>query len=81
MRNLLLVINMLGAIDPQQLRTLTRAVPPALHAMTEPAEPPGLWTLISGFLWNRDIRRALAVSSNLLKTIGKQLAAPRAEQN
>jgi uncharacterized protein YjgD (DUF1641 family) len=76
-RNLLLVINMLGTIDPEQLRALTRAAPQALKATAEQPEPPGLWKLLSEFLWNHDIRRGLLAFKMLLETFGSNLATPK----
>ncbi len=75
-RNLLLMINLLGAIDPEQLGTLTRAVPQALEATAPEAEPPRLWRLLTRFLWNRDIRRGLSAFSSVLETFGRNLATP-----
>jgi uncharacterized protein YjgD (DUF1641 family) len=79
-RNLLLVINMLGTIDPEQLRALTRAAPQALKATAEQPEPPGLWKLLSEFLWNHDIRRGLSAFKMLLETFGRNLATLKREK-
>ena len=76
LRNLLLLVNLLGAIEPEQLSRLTRTVPLALNAATQPTEPPGLWNLLSGFLWDRDIRRGLSAFKTLLQTFGRNLAPP-----
>jgi uncharacterized protein YjgD (DUF1641 family) len=79
-RNLLLVINMLEAIDPEQLASLTRAVPQALNVTAQQQQPPGLWKLMTRFLWNRDARRSLSVINGLLEAFGRNLAAPNAEK-
>jgi uncharacterized protein YjgD (DUF1641 family) len=73
-RNLLLVVNLLGAIDPERLGTLTRAVPPAVAATAAQAEPPGLWKLLTHLFWNRDMRRGLSAISASLEVFGRTLA-------
>ena len=74
-RNLLLVANALGDIDPDHLAALTRPIPGAIRAMGSPQKkPPGLWKLGVGFLFDRDIRRALASGAALLRVIGRNLA-------
>jgi uncharacterized protein YjgD (DUF1641 family) len=72
-RNLLLLINTLGEIDPALLSDLTRAVPKALvQANAEERKPPGLFKLMSTF-WNKDFRRGLAAFNDLLVTFGRNL--------
>jgi uncharacterized protein YjgD (DUF1641 family) len=79
-RNLLLVFNMLGAIDPEQFGMLTRAIPPAVKAMAEQSESPGLWKMTSGVLGNNDVRRGLSAFFALLKAFGGNLATPNTEE-
>jgi uncharacterized protein YjgD (DUF1641 family) len=72
-RNLLLLVNTLGEIDPALLSDLTRAVPKALvQANAEERKPPGLFKLMSTF-WNKDFRRGLAAFNDLLVTFGRNL--------
>lgn len=72
-RNLLLLVEALGAIEPSLLSDLTRAAPKALvQANAEETKPPGLVKLISTF-WNRDFRRGLAAFNDLLVVFGKNL--------
>ena len=78
-RNLMLLVNMLGAIDPEQLGSLTRAVPQALKATAEHREPPGLWNLMSGLLWNRDVRRSMSALTLLLEKLGSNHASPKGD--
>jgi uncharacterized protein YjgD (DUF1641 family) len=74
-RNLLLLVQTLGEIDPVLLSDLTRAVPKALvQAHAEENKPPGLFKLLSTFL-NKDFRRGLAACNDLLVTFGKNLSA------
>jgi uncharacterized protein YjgD (DUF1641 family) len=72
-RNLLLLVRVLGEIEPALLSDLTRAVPKALvQANAEETRPPGLFKLVSTF-WNRDFRRGLAAFNDLLVIFGKHL--------
>jgi len=70
----------LGTIDPEQLRALTRAAPQALKATAEQPEPPGLWKLLSEFLWNHDIGRGLSAFKMLLENFGSNLATPKRDK-
>jgi uncharacterized protein YjgD (DUF1641 family) len=74
-RNLLLVVNMLGAIDPDVLRAFTQGVPQAFKLMVREPEPPGLWRLIKDFLWNQDFRHGLAALNTMLETFGRSLSS------
>lgn len=75
-RNLLLLANTVGAIDPEILSGFTKAAPAALRTMVSEANPPGLWTLIKDFLWNQKFRHGLAAMHVLLETLGGSLSAP-----
>jgi uncharacterized protein YjgD (DUF1641 family) len=75
LRNLLLLANALGAIEPALLADFTRAVPDALvQASAEKARPPGLLKLLRTF-FNRDFRRGLAAANDLLVAFGRNLSA------
>jgi uncharacterized protein YjgD (DUF1641 family) len=72
-RNLLLLVNTLGEIEPALLSDLTRAIPKALlQANAEESKPPGLFKLMSTF-WNKDFRRGLAAFNDLLVVFGRNL--------
>src|SRR3977135_386799 len=72
-RNFLLLVTTLGEIEPALLSDLTRAIPRALvQANAEESKPPGLFKLMSTF-WNKDFRRGLAASNDLLVTFGRNL--------
>lgn len=73
-RNLLLLVNMLAEIDPEQLKALTKAIPESLRVIGQQSEPPGLWKLTRLLLGNQDTRRALSAFSTLLETLGRNLA-------
>ena len=72
-RNLVLLIHMLGAIDPAALKAITQTVPEVLQSVVQHPEPVGLWRLLKDFLWNRDFRRGLAAVNTLLSAIGRNL--------
>jgi len=72
-RNLLLLVEALGEIEPALLSDLTRAIPRALvQANAEESKPPGLFNLISTF-WKKDFRRGLAAFNDLLVMFGRNL--------
>ena len=74
-RNLLLLVNMLGEIDPDVLRTLTQTVPKAVQTMVRQPEPPGLWRLVKDFLWNQDFRHGMAGLNTFLEVLGRNLSS------
>jgi uncharacterized protein YjgD (DUF1641 family) len=72
-RNLLLLVEALGTIDPALLGDLTRAVPKALvQANAEETRPPGLFKLITTFC-DKDFRQGLAAFNDFLVTFGRNL--------
>jgi uncharacterized protein YjgD (DUF1641 family) len=73
-RNLLLAVNLLGAIDPETLKIFTQAAPQGLKLMAQQSEPPSLWAIMKAFLWNRNIRRGLGALSVMLDAFGGSLA-------
>jgi uncharacterized protein YjgD (DUF1641 family) len=74
LRNLLLLINMLGEIDPAVLKAFTQAAPQALNMMVRKPERPGLWTLLKDFLWNQDFRHGMAAVNTMLEVFGRSLS-------
>ena len=74
LRNLVLLAQALGSIDPAVLDDLTRAVPAAFaRPSVRNAEPPGLFTLFRTFL-GRDFRRWLAAMMALMVAFGRNLS-------
>jgi uncharacterized protein YjgD (DUF1641 family) len=72
-RNLILVVNMLGEIDPDQLKTLTTTAADAVKSVADQPESPGLWKLMMQFLWNKDAKRGLSALNRMLAIFGKNL--------
>jgi uncharacterized protein YjgD (DUF1641 family) len=73
-RNLLLLFNMLAAIDPEVLKRFTEAGSQALCSMVRQPEPPGIFTLMKDFLWNQDFRRGMAAVNTILEVLGSKLS-------
>ena len=78
LRNLLLMINTLGAIEPELLKTFMQIVPQTLQTMIRNPQPPGLWTLIRDFFWNREFRRGMAALNTFLEVLGRNLPGDEA---
>lgn len=74
LRNLLLLVNMLGEIDPAVLKRFTQAAPQALNMMVRKPGRPGLWTLLKDFLWNQDFRHGMAAVNTMLEVFGRSLS-------
>ena len=73
LRNLMLLSQMLGAIEPEVLKSFTQAAPQALSSMVRQPGPPGLWRLIKDFLWNKNFRHGLAAVNTMLEVFGRNL--------
>jgi uncharacterized protein YjgD (DUF1641 family) len=72
-RNLMLLNNLLGSIDPDLLTRLAGAIPDGLAQLPAPeAKVPGLLSLLQKFN-SPDSRRAMAFMASLLESIGKKL--------
>ena len=70
-RNLLILVNLLGSIDPDTLERIVRSVIPAVTER-QTAEPPSMF-MIARQLFSRDARRALATGAGLLQGMGRVL--------
>lgn len=73
-RNLTLLVKMLGAIEPERLKMLSQSIPPALKCLTDEQDVPSLWALVKGSLGNRAFRRGLAAAIAMLTSLGARLA-------
>ena len=73
MRNMILLSQMLGSIDPEVLEGTCAAVSQTFGDAHKVAyAPPSLFGLVSGFL-SRDLRRGMALINTLLKNLAYQL--------
>jgi uncharacterized protein YjgD (DUF1641 family) len=72
-RNLLLLTQVMGSIEPELLAVVARAVPEGLANMyAKGAETPGLFSLLPKFC-SKDSRRAMGVAAELIESVGKGL--------
>lgn len=70
-RNLLIILETLGELDPDLFEGFALALPEALQrAKKEGMNPPGLWALLNKFR-GEDMRRGLVAVNNLLEVWGR----------
>ena len=70
-RNLLILTNLLGNVDPDTLHRITSAVTPTLTER-QPVEPPSLFAMTRR-LFSKDTRRALGAGLAVLEGLGRSL--------
>jgi uncharacterized protein YjgD (DUF1641 family) len=72
-RNLLLLSQVLGNIEPELLDGIMRSIPEGLAQVSaKRSETPGLFSLLQKFC-SKDSRRALGAIAELLESVGKDL--------
>jgi uncharacterized protein YjgD (DUF1641 family) len=72
-RNLLLLSQVLGNIEPELLDVIVRSVPEGLAQVSaKRSETPGLFSLLQKFC-SKDSRRAMGAAVELLESVGKGL--------
>jgi uncharacterized protein YjgD (DUF1641 family) len=76
MRNMLVLFNLIGSIDPMTMNRFTSALPKAVFDSSNQAKPPGLWSLIKGSIFDGDFRRGLAAMIGVLRGVGRGVGAP-----
>jgi uncharacterized protein YjgD (DUF1641 family) len=69
-RNLLVLVNLAGEIDPQLLHSLADSLAPLVKPAAQPPEPPSLWALGKRLI-SRDVRRVLALGVTTLESLGR----------
>ena len=73
MRNAVILVKMLGSIDPEMMRGIATAVDETFGSARQvPAKPPGLFSLLTGFA-GADQRRGLGLIERLFQKIGAQI--------
>lgn len=72
LRNAVLLLKVLGSIDPSVVRAVTEALPQALAPQPAVDETPGLLAVMKGFA-NEDSRRGLAAMQSVLQAFGRGL--------
>jgi uncharacterized protein YjgD (DUF1641 family) len=79
MRNMLLLFNMIGSIDPDTLKKFTEPLPQAIQVESLRARAPGLWGLLKSSIFDKDFRRGLAATIGIIRSIGLGLDKSRAD--
>lgn len=76
MRNLIILVKMMGSIDPELLQGIAVAVSETFGSAQKhhETEPPGLIALLSQFS-KREVRRSIALANRFLGALGLQLGA------
>jgi uncharacterized protein YjgD (DUF1641 family) len=69
-RNLLVLVNLAGEIDPQVLHSLADSLTPLVKPSTPLPEPPSLFS-ITKRLFSRDVRRVLGIGVAALEGLGR----------
>lgn len=77
-RNLLVLTNLLGTVDPDALQRTAASVTPVLIE-PQPAEPPSLFA-ITRRLFSKDARRALSTGVGVLEALGRSLGPEAKKQ-
>jgi uncharacterized protein YjgD (DUF1641 family) len=72
-RNCVLLAQMLGAMEPEDLQVFTRSVPLALRTIARSSEPAGFWKLLMSFR-RKEVRRGMAAVQAFLEAVGRSLA-------
>jgi uncharacterized protein YjgD (DUF1641 family) len=70
MRNLLVLFNLMGSIDPDTLKKFAGPLPQAVQVATMSNETPGIWGLLKRSLFDRDFRRGLAAMIGVVRGVG-----------
>jgi len=76
-RNLIILANILGTVDPRLVEGFARSVPEALEQTKAcDAKPPGFWGILKQF-GNRDFRRGLVLVNSMLEAFGRNLPSEK----
>jgi len=74
-RNFLVLVKLLGTVEPELVEGLARSLAEALTlAKTYESKPPGFWRTELHQFRSRDLRRGLVFISSLLEAFGQELA-------
>jgi uncharacterized protein YjgD (DUF1641 family) len=76
-RNMLILMKILGAVEPKLIEGFARSIPEAL-AETKACDPkpPGFWGILRQF-GNRDFRRGLVLINSMLGAFGRNLPSEK----
>ena len=70
-RNTVILVKTLGAVDPELLNAFVGAIPGAL-AEAKTCKPPGFWKILKQFR-GKDLRRGLAMVNSFLEGFGRNI--------
>jgi uncharacterized protein YjgD (DUF1641 family) len=82
LRNLIILTEMLGSLDPESLRLLVKALPNGLHETQAQAavQPPSRWQIFRQ-LSSADSRRALAMAAGVAASVGAAIGQCKPPQS
>ena len=69
-RNLLVLLNLAGEINPEMLHSLADSITPLVKPSAALPEPPSLFSMLKR-LFSRDVRRVLGVGITTLESLGR----------
>lgn len=72
LRNVLVLVNALGSVEPDMLHGLVRAVPEALEHMKSEPKVPGLFGLLRHFA-SAEMRRGVVFVNSVLEAMGRNI--------
>jgi len=76
-RNMVILMKVLGTVQPELVEGFARSVPEALaETKACDAKPPGFWGILKQFL-NRDFRRGLVLVNSMLQAFGRNLPSEK----
>jgi len=78
-RNIVISIKTIGALDPDILNAFFGAMPGAL-CEAKALNPPSLWRLMNKFR-SKDFRRGMAMVNSLLEGFGRNISRERTDEN
>jgi uncharacterized protein YjgD (DUF1641 family) len=74
LRNMLLLFNLIGSIEPETMKQFTQPIPQAVQIAALPEKPPSLWHLVKCSLLDPDFRRGLSAMLSVTRAVGMGLS-------
>jgi uncharacterized protein YjgD (DUF1641 family) len=76
-RNMIILMKILGTVQPELVEGFARSVPEALaETKAYDPKPPGFWGILKQF-GNRDFRRGLVLINSMLQAFGRNLPSEK----
>lgn len=70
MRNMLLLYNLIGSIDPDTMKKFTEPLPVAIQVESLRTAAPSVWALMKSSIFDKDFRRGLGATIGLIRGVG-----------